>query len=121
MNNPINQPYLQCERLDVYQVALKFHRSVIPLARVRGIADLRDQLLRASESVVLNVAEGAGRFSPAEKRHFYRIACGSAMECMGALELLHNRNVFSNAGYQARRDLLIRIVQMLSRLCGPPR
>ena len=121
MNNPISQPYLQCERLDVYRVALEFHRSIMPLRHERGIADLRDQLLRASESVVLNIAEGAGRFSSAEKRNFYRIACGSAMECMGALELLHNRNIFSDAGYQARRDLLIRIVQMLSRLCGPPR
>ena len=121
MNNPISQPYLQCERLDVYQVALKFHRSIVRLAQVRGIADLRDQLLRASESIVLNVAEGAGRFSYAEKRHFYRIACGSAMECMGALELLHNRNIFSDTGFQARRDLLIRIVQMLSRLAAPPR
>ena len=61
MNNPINQPYLQCERLDVYRVALEFHRSIMPLKHARGIADLRDQLLRASESVVLNIAEGAGR------------------------------------------------------------
>ena len=43
------------------------------------------------------------------------------MECAGALELLHNRNILSDAGYQARRNLLIRIVQMLSRLCGPSR
>ena len=120
MNNPISQPYLQCERLDVYRVAVKFHRSIVPLRQVRGIAELRDQLLRSSESVVLNIAEGAGRFSHAEKRHFYRIANGSAMECFGALELLRNRGILSVAGYQARRELLIRIVQMLSRLCGPP-
>ena len=121
MNNPISQPYLQCERLDVYCVAVKFHRTIVPLRQVRGAADLRDQLLRASESIVLNIAEGAGRFGSEDKRRFYRIASGSAMECVGALELLHNRNILSDAGYQARRDLLIRIVQMLSRLCGPPR
>ena len=141
MNNPISQPYLQCERLDVYRVAVKFHRSIVPLRQVRGIAELRDQLMRASESVVLNVAEGAGRFSHADKRHFYRIANGSAMkaaiprggfdetiiqekervQCFGALELLHNRGILSAAGYQARRDLLIRLVQMLARLCGLPR
>ena len=121
MNTTISQPYFQCERLDVYRIAVKFHRSLVPLRQVRGAADLRDQLMRASESVVLNIAEGAGRFSADDKRRFYRIACGSAMECTGALELLHNRGIFSDAGYQARRDLLIRIVQMLSRLCGPPR
>jgi four helix bundle protein len=121
MNNPISQPYFQCERLDVYRVAVKFHRSLVPLRQVRGAANLRDQILRASESVVLNIAEGAGRFSADDKRRFYRIANGSAMECAGALELLHNRGVFSDMGYQTRRDLLIRIVQMLAHLAGPPR
>ena len=119
MYNPISQPYFQCERLDVYRIAVQFHRSLVPLRQVRGAADLRDQLLRACESIVLNIAEGSGRFGSDDKRRFYRIANGSAMECAGALELLRNRNILSDAGYQARRDLLIRIVQMLSRLCGP--
>ena len=121
MNNPTLQPYFQCERLDVDRIAVKFHRSLVPLRQLRGAADLRDQILRASESIVLNIAEGSGRFGADDKRRFYRMANGSAMECAGALELLHNHGIFSEAGYQARRDLLIRIVQMLSRLCGPPR
>ena len=121
MNDTISQPYFQCERLDVYRVAVKFHRSIVPLRNVRGAADLRDQLIRASESIVLNIAEGAGRFGADDKRRFYRMANGSAMECAGALELLHNRGIFSDAGHQARRALLIRIIQMLARLCGPPR
>ena len=121
MNTTITQPYFKCERLDVYRIAVKFHRSLVPLRQVRGAADLRDQILRASESIVLNIAEGAGRFGADDKRRFYRIANGSAMECAGALELLHSRNILSDAGYQARRDLLIRIVQMLARLAGPPR
>ena len=121
MNNPISQPYFQCERLDVYRIAVKFHRSLISLRQVRGAADLRDQILRACESIVLNIAEGAGRFGGDDKRRFYRMANGSAMECAGALELLHNRNILSDTGYQVRRDLLIRIVQMLTKLCGLPR
>ncbi len=121
MNTTTSQPYFQCERLDVYHLAVKFHRSLVPLRQVRGAADLRDQLLRACESIVLNIAEGAGRFGSDDKRRFYRMANGSAMECVGALELLRNRNILSDAGFQARRDLLIRVVQMLSRLCGPPR
>ena len=96
MNNPITQPYFQCERLDVYRVAVEFHRSIVPLRQVRGTADLRDQLLRASESIVLNLAEGAGRFGADDKRRFYRMACGSAMECAGALELLYNRDIISD-------------------------
>src|SRR6185369_14647521 len=90
MNTTITQPYFKCERLDVYRIAVKFHRSLVPLRQVRGAADLRDQILRASESIVLNIAEGAGRFGADDKRRFYRIANGSAMECAGALELLHS-------------------------------
>ena len=121
LNNPISLPYFQGERLHVYRIAVRFHRSLIPLRQVRGAADLRDQILRASESIVLNIAEGAGRYGSNDKRRFYRMASGSAMECAGALELLHNRNILSEVGYQARRELLIRIVQMLSKMCGPGR
>ena len=71
MNNPISTPYFQCERLDVYRLAVQFHRSIVPLRQIRGAADLRDQLLRATESVVLNIAEGAGRNSRADKQRHY--------------------------------------------------
>ena len=40
----------------------------------------RDQLLDSSRSVVRNIAEGFGRFSPAEFCHFYDIARGSLDE-----------------------------------------
>jgi len=122
MNDSIQtQAYLPHERLDVYHLAVKFNRSLAPLAKVRGVASLRAQLLDAAESIVLNIAEGAGRNSRTDKRRHYEIAKGSATECAAALELLRCKGILSEAGYQARRDLLIRIVQMLSRLCGPPR
>ena len=44
---------LPCERLEAYHLAVDFHRNVVPLARARGFANLRDQLLRAAESAVL--------------------------------------------------------------------
>jgi hypothetical protein len=68
------------EWLDVYIVAREFQSLVPQLVPRRGFASLRDQLDRASSSVLLNVAEGAGRFARAEKAHFYLIARGSAME-----------------------------------------
>ena len=61
----MNQPEIKLpnEKLIAYQLAVEFHRSVMPLARFRGIAPLRDQLHRAADSVVLNLAEGAGAAS----------------------------------------------------------
>ena len=56
---------LSHERLDAYQRALPLHVLARHIARAfpRGSGDLADQLSRASRSVVLNIAEGAGRVS----------------------------------------------------------
>jgi four helix bundle protein len=68
------------ERLDAYRVALEFQGLIPQLLPPKGHAHLRDQLERASASVVLNLAEGAGRRALNEKVHFYAIARGSAAE-----------------------------------------
>lgn len=71
--------------------------------------------------MVLNIAEGAGRLARADKRRHYGYALGSAMECGAALALLHARGVLGVVAYEIRRAMIIRVIQMLSRLCGPPR
>ena len=56
---------LDHERLDVYRLALDFlvfaHQVIEALPR--GRSHLCDQLTRASTSIVLNLAEGAGKHS----------------------------------------------------------
>ena len=47
---------------------------------------LRDQLRRASLSVLLNLRQGGSDILPREKARFYRIAKRSAAECETALE-----------------------------------
>ena len=115
------EPFLPCERLDVYRVALEFRHSLRILETVRNISSQRDQLFRAADSVVLNIAEGAGRTAQADKRRHYSYAKGSAMECGAALALLHASGALQIVAYQERRMMIIRVIQMLSRLCGPPR
>ena len=51
---------------------------------------LRNQALRASSSVVLNLAEGRGRESVKEQRRFFVIAQGSLKETQSILELIPN-------------------------------
>jgi four helix bundle protein len=48
---------------------------------------LRDQLMRASASIALNLAEGSGKRTPQDQRRFYGIALGSVRECEAILEL----------------------------------
>jgi four helix bundle protein len=107
---------LDAERLDCYRVAVEFQSLAGQLLPRRGQSNLRDQFDRASVSIVLNVAEGAGRVSPPDKARFYAMARGSATECAAVLDLLWTRGVV-DAGLRNRaRSLLVRIVQMLTRL-----
>ena len=82
----------------MYRVAVEFQLLAASIVAGRRLGALRDQLDRASVSIVLNVAEGSGRFAPADKAHFYLIARGSAMECLAALSLLYARSLVSPRG-----------------------
>ena len=108
--------FLDCERLDCFHVAVEFQVLAAELATRGRLGALRDQLDRASVSIVLNIAEGAGRRAPADKAHFFAIARGSATECSGALQLILARGLVAAQAYRHGRALLIRIVQMLTRL-----
>jgi four helix bundle protein len=109
-------PQMEYQRFDVYRVALEFHALVPRLFPKRGYAALRDQLDRASASILLNVAEGAGRFARADKAQFYLIARGSAMESAAVLDILLSRGVIFPAVHRHSHGLLIRVTQMLTRL-----
>ena len=80
------QPRLDYENLDVYRCAIEFLRLALRVASSlpRGESELRKQLKTAAMSVTLNIAEGTGKPSPADRAHAHAIARGSAMEC-GAL------------------------------------
>jgi four helix bundle protein len=49
--------------------------------------ELREQFRRASSSIALNLAEGTGRASFADRARFFRIAFGSQRECRSILAL----------------------------------
>ena len=69
---------LSFQRLDVYQRAIEFLSLVYEVLAdlPRGNADRADQLTRSAESVVRNIAEGAGRWSEADMANRYKIARG---------------------------------------------
>lgn len=71
------------ERLEVYQLAIKFAAEVINMVRELP-PDLRFSLgnnfIRASISIVNNIAEGSGKKSKREKVLFYGYSLSSARE-----------------------------------------
>ncbi len=78
------------EKLDVYQKAKVFNKEILQFLRDGKAIDsyLRDQLKRASISIVINIAEGSGKFSKADKRNFYTTSRGSVYECISLLEII---------------------------------
>ena len=106
------------ERLDVYQAALEFvvFGNDIAEQLPRGRGHLADQLQRAATSIPLNIAEGAGEFSPAEKARFYRIARRSATESAAILDVLRRLTLLDEQRHSGGRELLMRVVSMLTRL-----
>ena len=105
---------LAVDRLDCYRLAVEF---CVLAADVRPASrDLREQLERASASVVLNCAEGVGRATRADQARFFIMARGSAFECVAVLDVLRARRALRDETYHAGRAMLARIVRMLSRL-----
>ena len=61
----------------------------------------RDQLRRASFSVMLNIAEGSGRFSKADKRNFYVISRGSVFECVAIFDYLQEIDLINEQQFKS--------------------
>ena len=106
------------ERLDVYRVAIDFvalaNDVVEHLPRGRG--HIAEQLQRASLSVPLNIAEGAGEFSSKDKKRFYRMALRSATECAATLDVCRRLDLADGGRLSSGTDSLLTIVSMLTRL-----
>jgi len=108
---------LDAEKLDdAYRIAVESQTLSSSLLSGCNRRVLRDQLERGSVSAVLNIAKGAGRRSRADKRRFYSTARGSATECAAALDLLVARRLAPTAECRKARGLVVRIVQMLTKL-----
>jgi four helix bundle protein len=109
---------LDHEKLDVYHLALDFLvlANGIIEALPRGRSHLADQFTRASTSVVLNIAEGAGKLSKPDKRRYYMTARGSATESAALLDACFRLNLLDEAQRGKGKDMIVRIVSMLIRL-----
>ena len=107
-------PSFDHEKLQVYQEALAFISWLEPLLQElpKSVA-VRDQLDRASTSIALNLAEGNGKFTPADRCRFFDISRGSALECAAALDVLASQGRWEAALVATGKERLRSIVSML--------
>ena len=82
------------EKLDVYQKAKAFNGEIrLFIKHSKLDPTSKDQLRRAAFSIVLNIAEGSGRFSSADRRNFFIISRSSVFECIAILDVLKDESV----------------------------
>ena len=106
------------ERLLVYQKSVDLADTICATTKEfqRGYGFLVDQLNRAALSISSNIAEGNGRFTVPDRKHFFGIARGSVQECVPQLEIAKRRGLISEAKHTDLKLQLEEISRMLSGL-----
>ncbi|MBN2455044.1 MAG: four helix bundle protein [Sedimentisphaerales bacterium] len=106
------------EKLLVYQKAVDFADKICATTSKfpNGYYFLRDQLNRASLSISANIAEGNGRFTKNDRKHFFVIARGSIQECIPLLELGRRKQLINKLTINELRNHLEIIAKMVSGL-----
>jgi four helix bundle protein len=105
------------EKLDVYRAAIEYIGwSYGYCQKLKGHRNAKDQLLRASQAIALNIAEGNGKATTGDRRRFFEIARGSALECAAIQDVLQVCEALSADDNKRQKVLLDRIVAMLTKL-----
>ena len=79
-----------------------------------GNQALGDQFRRASQSIVLNVAEGSSRNTGKDKINFLRVSKGSAFECAAICDLALEFGLLTAEHHDVFQAKLANIGRMLS-------
>ncbi len=106
------------ENLDVYNKAVDFADEICEFTKdfPKGNYYLTDQLNRAALSISTNIAEGNGRYHKADRRNFFRIARGSAFECIPILEICRRKAFIAESKCEEFKRDVDNICKMLSGL-----
>jgi len=102
------------QNLTVYKKSKEFHSEMKQLLLKNKLEKtVTDQLSRASFSIVLNIAEGSGRFSKPDRRNFFVISRSSVFECVAILDVLKDEKhieIDQFEEYLSKADELSRIL-----------
>jgi four helix bundle protein len=110
-------------RLLVSDVASTVARDAAALARTfrgPGAFARGDQLVRATVSIVSNIAEGCGRGTVPEFRRFLLLARGSAQETLAQLRLVDQTDRAQDSQLQSLRTRTVLILKLINRLYAHP-
>ena len=107
------------EKLEVYWKAIdladEVNKLAVSIQKCRDFS-IANQLRRASISIPLNIAEGNGRYLPADRKRFFIIARGSGFELVAILELAARRGYLEHEAHHRFRNELGSICRMLTTM-----
>lgn len=105
------------EDLDVYQSALHLVGWLDAMwSLLRGSADLCAKLDKATTSIVLNIAEGNGRFTGKDQVSFYAAAYKATIQSASIVDLAAANGDVDDAQVEAARERFRSIAAMLTAL-----
>ncbi|MBN2753785.1 MAG: four helix bundle protein [Candidatus Goldbacteria bacterium] len=106
------------ENLHVYQKSIQFADDITNITEKfpKGKFYISDQLNRAVTSIPFNIAEGNGKFTAGDKRSYFRIARGSAFECVAILDICSRKKLIHEIEHKQYRETLVAICKMLTGL-----
>jgi four helix bundle protein len=103
------------EKLDVYQVIRGNNAKILKFIFSHTTLDLylKDQWKRSNFSIMLNLAEGTGRMSNSDKKHFLAMARGSVFESVAILEAVNDLGYIDEALFREYYESYEQISKML--------
>ncbi|HEY5752234.1 MAG TPA: four helix bundle protein [Chthoniobacterales bacterium] len=111
------RPIFDHENLIAYQESLAFCAWVGDLLETfTGKASVRDQIDRASTSMVLNIAEGNAKFSKRDRVRFLEMASGSTLECAACLDVMVARQLVDPRIVVEAKQQLLRVHNLVMGL-----
>ena len=105
------------EKLQVYGKALNFFSRAAALTATWDKKHaLVDHLSRASESILLNLAEAARQRGAPARLTIADYAIGSSLECAGCLDIARIKELLTASDSYHEKKILCRVSAMISRI-----
>lgn len=104
--------------LKVYEKSLQFCKEVRKITKTfpkEELFVLTSQFRRAADSIILNIAEGAGNNSGKEFARFLVYSIRSGYECVGCLDIAHEEGYIE---LSSQKDLFAKVDEIIAMLVG---
>jgi len=104
------------EDIQAWQKARKLNKDIYDITNNSHLSkdfSLRDQIRRASVSIMANIAEGFGRRSKKEFSNFLNMSHGSAAEVQCHLYVALDQNYISQQDFQVLYDTVDEVSKMI--------